>query len=563
MMLACILFGLTAQAETNPPDAEIENAIVVDIPPEGFEKIVEVIPSLIPMELPLEPLSENIERGGTCFDDVWFDISNLNVGVAVVDANLVPKEGFLDFSVALDVNLNDAIDPFYLDYMLTFCIEYNCEGYVDPFQVDISAQVLLDVVDLDGDGVNDLNATFENFTYNYELASEDINVENCALAVFEDVLNFLGLSVFDLIISIIEPTIEDLVMDLVPTLEETIEDAFGALSIQESVDLSGSTLDIALSPENIDVKTEGLRVQMNGSATTGNGVDCIAAYDPNGSLATESTLRNIGYMPAGVSGDVLLTVDDDFINQALYSAWRAGILCQTIDASTFPIDTNILNLITGDAFVDLFPETSPLIIETKPINPLELNMTTPADLAIDIEDLGLDFFAEVDGRQTRVLTMGITTDVGINIPLNAQTGDLAIDIDLNGNRVDPSLPYNEFLPNSADLIQDSFIDQFDTILGLIDIESLVGDLAFSLPSFNGVGLSNLEFAATGQNSEDLGGFATIGVVPYEGTGCGSDADADADAGCGGGCSSQGTPTPRMAILMGLLAFGLIRRRSNG
>ena len=122
-----------------------------------------------------------------------------------------------------------------------------------------------------------------------------------------------------------------------------------------------------------------------------------------------------------------MTIDDDFANQILYSAWRSGVLCQTIDASTFPIDTSILNLITGDAFTDLFPETSPLIIQTKPSVPLELNMTTASDAAIDVEELGLDFFAEVDGRQTRILTLGINTDVGINIPFNTQTGDLAVD----------------------------------------------------------------------------------------------------------------------------------------
>ena len=555
MIVALTLFGLTAQAGVNPPDAEIENAVVVDIPPDGFSKIVEIIPSLIPLEIPIDPISEGVDSGG-CWTDVWVELNNLNIGVGVADADIVPKSGFLDFSVALDVNINDAINPLELDYAFIGC--HDCDGYVDPFQVDVAAQIILDVADLDGDGINELNATFENFTYNYELASEDINLDNCAIASFESVLNFFGLSVFDLVLGIVEPTIEELVLELVPELEQTIEDAFNELSIQETVDLEGASLDISLEPQDITIKEEGLRVQMNGSAITGEGADCIAAFDPNGSLATPTTLRNIGYKPPGVTGDVLVTIDDDFANQALYSAWRAGILCQTIDANTFPIDTSILNLITGDAFVDLFPETSALIIQTKPTVPLELNMGTAADLAIDVEELGLDFFAEIDGRQTRILTMGINTDVGVNIPFNDQTGDLAVDIDLNGNRVDPTLPYNEFLPDSADLITESFIDQFDTILGLIDIESLVGDFAFTLPSFNGVGLSELNFAGTGQNSEDFGAFASVGVVPYTGAGC----SEEGDAGCEGGCSSNGRATPRFALLIGVLMFGLARRRPN-
>lgn len=554
-MLALSLFTSIVLAGTNPPDAEIENAIVVDIPPDGFAKVVEVIPSLVPLEVPLDPISQGVDSRG-CWTDVWVELSNLIIGVAVVDADIVPKEGYLDFSVALDVNINDAVNPLLLEYAFIGC--HSCDTYVDPFQVDVSAQILLELADLDNDGVNELNASFENFNYTYSLASEDVNLENCAVGYFEDALNFFGLSIFDLILGFVEPAVEGIVVDLVPTLEETIEDAFNQLSIQQSVDLMGSTLDLSLTPEDVQIKSDGLRLQMNGSATTGAGADCIAPYDPNGSLATPTTLRNIGYMPPGVNGDLLLNVDDDFVNQALYSVWRAGVLCQTIDASTFPIDTGILNLLTGDAFVDLFPETSPLIIQTVPVNPLELNMDTPADLAIDLDELGLDFFAEVDGRQTRILTLGITTDVGVNIPFNNQTGDLAIDLDLNGERVEPSLPYNEFLPDSEDLIKDSFISQFDTILGLIDIESLLGDLAFTLPSFNGVGLSNIEFAGTGQNGDDLGAYAEIGVVPYTGGGCGG----EADAGCGGGCSNQGQTSPRVAIMMSILLFGLLRRRAN-
>ena len=229
-------------------------------------------------------------------NDVWFDISDLNIGIEVADADIIPKEGFLDFGVALDVNINDAINPFLLDYMLSLCIEYNCEAYVDPFQVDIAAQIMLDVADLDGDGVNELNASFENFSYNYDLTSDDINVNNCALSTFEDVL-FFGVSMFDLVLGIVEPTIEGLVVELVPTLEETIEDAFNQLSIQESIEFEGSVLDVALNPDDITIKPEGLRVQMNGSATTGEGADCISAFDPNGSLATPTTLRNIGYKP--------------------------------------------------------------------------------------------------------------------------------------------------------------------------------------------------------------------------------------------------------------------------
>ena len=153
-----------AQAQTNPPDALIENALVADIPPDGFQRIVDIIPSLIPLELSVPDVVEEIERGGSCLNDIWFEISNLNIGVEVVDANIIPQDGYLDFNVSLDVNLNDATNPFDLDYVVTFCVEYNCDAWVDPFQVDLSSQILFTDDDLNLDGVNDLDVSFESFT---------------------------------------------------------------------------------------------------------------------------------------------------------------------------------------------------------------------------------------------------------------------------------------------------------------------------------------------------------------------------------------------------------------
>ena len=53
MLFALMFNGISAEAGVNPPDAEIENAIVVDIPPDGFARVVEIIPALIPLEIPL------------------------------------------------------------------------------------------------------------------------------------------------------------------------------------------------------------------------------------------------------------------------------------------------------------------------------------------------------------------------------------------------------------------------------------------------------------------------------------------------------------------------------
>ena len=79
-------------------------------------------------------------------------------------------------------------------------------------------------------------------------------------------------------------------------------------------------------------------------------------------------------------------------------------------------------------------------------------------------------FAEVDGRQTRILCWA-NTDVGINVPFNNQIGDLAVDIDQMEIGLIPHChTMHPCLTQRLNLRQ--FLDRLDTILGLIDIESL-------------------------------------------------------------------------------------------
>ena len=558
-LLSLSLLSSPATAETNPPDATISNAIIADIPPEGFDSVVAIIPNLIPLDIDVEDQYFADGLGWGCLVDVWFDITNINIDAAVSDARILPQDGYLDFSVTLAVAINDANDPFGLNYELT-CIEYDCEAYVAPFEVVVSSKVFLNVIDMDGDGINDLDAYFDDFDFDYsDFDGQDINIEDCALGTFEDVLNVFGWSIFDLLISAIGPGLESGIEEALPDIEAAMEEAFAQATLQETVDLAGASLDLSIAPSDIQIKPEGLRLMLDASATTPEGSDCIAANDPLGSKATPSNLMPISYLPSAVSGaSVAANIDDDFVNQALYSVWRSGLLCFTVDEDTFALDTSMLGLLTGGAFDDMFPEPQPMIIKTEPKKPLTLNVTTPADLAIDVKELGLGIYVEIDGRTTRVLNVDLDTDVGVNIPFDNTTGALSVEIDLDTDRVTPTVSYNEFRPDSNAEIEASFAGQLDTILGFIDIEGLLGDLRFNLPAMNGFGLTSLSFAATGENAEDLGAYVELGEVPYESAGC------DEEGGCGGegGCSANARSSSRLALLGSVLLFGLLRRRTS-
>ena len=188
-------------------------------------------------------------------------------------------------------------------------------------------------------------------------------------------------------------------------------------------------------------------------------------------------------------------------------------------------------------------------------------METASDIGIDVQELGLDFYAEIDGRQARVLGMDLDTQVGVDLNLDSLTGALALALDIDTQNVAANVSFNEFLPSDQNtVLEQEFVGQLDTILGLVDIEGLLGDLNVTLPAISlgdsSIGLESMLIKSTGNAQEDMTIYANLGSVPY-GAGCGS--EEGEGEGCGGGCSTTGSGFGRSFLLLFVLA-GAFRRR---
>jgi hypothetical protein len=74
-------------------------------------------------------------------------------------------------------------------------------------------------------------------------------------------------------------------------------------------------------------------MELEGLVTfTGNPADCVDLEEYPGSRWTDNALPAMeGTDPNGVPYHVALVVSDDILNQALYSAFASGLLCQDID----------------------------------------------------------------------------------------------------------------------------------------------------------------------------------------------------------------------------------------
>ncbi len=563
-----VLTGAWAGSATTPPGLHapgtpILPAVTVDVTPEGFNQLGGLASALVPSEIVVDPVSGEEGEPDWCLG-VVYSVENIWVDLAITSAVITPRSGYLDLEIDLQVQVNDAYDPFRFDYEL-LCISDGCNAYVDPFDVGVATTIELALV-TGADGLPAIDSTVGEIVIDNGLASNDINLDDCTLADIEEVLGWFGLSMFDLVLSLLEGELEGAVADMGPEIEALIDDAAVGLAVSQEMDLAGVTMQLDLFPETIDIEPEGLRIGLAGASDVAEAAECIAEFDAGGSLATDSMPPDIGEAGLGISPEhhIGAHVSDDFMNQLMYSVWRGGLLCQTVDEELtgFAIDTSFLGILAGDAFDEMFEEAAPLLIVTRPTEPPLVNYTSAHDAAITVDNLGLDFIAEVDHRQSRVLGMDVAADVGADIALDGKTGTLDVIIDLGEDALDATVAANEFVPEYTAEIEADFSSTLSGLIGQF-AGSLLDGLSYAIPGFEGIGLVALEIGPAGDGQDWLGAYAWLGEVPYKSSGCddegGCDSGKGCDKGCEGGCTSGSIPGRGLLLSLPLMLV-LIRRR---
>lgn len=548
------LFSLLSFALADiPSGSTIEGAGLIDIPPEGFSSIATMLPALIPQNI---PISSSTGGGSALSCDYAYGVDNIWVSVEVASAEIVPQNGFLSLDIGLLVFINDINDRFSLDFAVSNCwlgTASTCSGYVTTFPANVQARINLNLIDPDGDGINELDASITDISVDYSAATANNFEIQCLVGSILDALSWFGVDVYSFVLDLIKPILENEINNQLPELETTIEEAFANASINQEIPLGESILNIVLSPSDLDIVPEGFRLSFDGMTTVHNTASCVQDYDTGASLETAGTPNAIGDL--AVPADVGIVIRDEFVNQALYSVWRAGTLCQTIDENIFALDSSILQLLSGDAFTEIVPETKPMIISIDPGVPPKLDMDFDSDLGISIEDLRLNFFTYVDERQVQILSVSLETIAGLNLLFDPNTGALKGDVDLNPEDIVTSIVQNEFRPNDSQAIIDNFGIQFGSLLDLVGLDSLLSTLNFQLPSVNGIGVTQTEITGAGSTSSDLGAYLNIGPVSYSG-GCSS----SGSTGCSMTESPQNAGKTWLIFMVGVL--GYLRRRSK-
>ncbi|MFT4628247.1 MAG: hypothetical protein ACI8PZ_006942, partial [Myxococcota bacterium] len=595
----------------HPPGAVIEDAIVVDVTNDGLAAVGDMALAIVPARIELPGIASG-ETDWVCFTDSYFGIFGGFVDISVTQLNILPSaDGVLRAEVDLELSVNNPDEPMLVEYD-AFCFEGACDAWVEPFPLSATADLVFVEV-ADETGTYHLSPQIQNVVIDYAVGDDDLGLQDCSLDTLLDIAGFFGISVTDLLLQQVDTLIADL-QGQIDSINADLVGTLSAVDINESVDLlDGVTLDLAIALGDVTMDDGGLRLHIDGGAGTERAAECVKPYDPGESLATPSDPPGVGEVPLLADGvpHVGAYISDDFANQALYAVWQTGLLCQNIDADLIgdsvpiPFDTSLLPLLVGDAFQDFFPETQPIVIETRPEDPPRLDLSQ-GDLAIALDDFGLVVLTEVAGRKVRLVDSRLDLEIGLALGFDGETGLLDVGIDLSRG-ASAEVMYNEYAPGRNADIEASLASllQQPLITGVVD--SLLADLAFGLPSIPfGVelyGLQSMEISPAGPEEDWAGAYAFVGPVPYEtaegGCGCDDSSGCGADAGgcdpnelfdtagcdaadplgtqdcggcdegtgtgtgedCGGGCSISGRLSGRLMVVTFALMVAFRRRRN--
>ncbi len=546
--ITCALLLPLAAFAGWPRGAELNPALLVDVTEPGLEKIAEAIPGFIPnpIEIPDINQSGGVQPVGA-YD---LSVSNLWLTADIQEADIEPGNGVLTVSADGEITIASPQDPFNVTFDVTLFggnIEVaNCDAWVTAFNVEIDADATLDVED------GALDATIGEVGVEWDVTNDNVELE-CWIGDMDDVLDYVNLSPINLALDFIKDYLVTVIDDQKPQIEQLLEDSFAAANIEQQIDLAGNTLNVALHPEDVQITPDGVRVIAAGGMSAANSNPCVAEYGHTESLQTDSPSPGIGEAPNNVYPHMAVYVPDDLLNQGLFAVYDAGLLCYTLQGDVpIPITTDLLTILNGDAFAPLFPSSQPMVIKTRPVNVPTATPEGDGDINVQVEDLGLDFIAELDGRQATILATDLDVDAGADVLFDNQTGLLSIGVELGAENISPAIRLNEFAPGQDEAILSSFGSLVNTLVGPL-LGGALDNLSFPLPSFNGFGLTSAEIEPAGDNEDFFGVFARVGDVPYENA-----AGCDGGEGCSTGCGTGGIG----GLWLGLpLGFALRRRRS--
>ncbi len=385
-------------------------------------------------------------------------------------------------------------------------------------------------------------------------------LSDCTLAsAVGSVLGQDPLFVSDLLAGLVEPELAG----LGESIEAAAGDALSAASLASSLDLMGVQADLTLAPTLVEISDRGVIVGLGGGVVPAALSACVDAAD--GAPLTDAGWPTFGATAAGSSlpHHAGIWLGADFLDQALYNVWAAGLLCVDVDAlladAGLSIDAGLLDSLLGGGFTDLFGDDAPVSLVLVPGTPptAVLDDDVPP-LAIDPGHLQLELWSVLDSRWVRVFAADVEVRPGIDLAL---AGDaLRVDLLVEADDIRLVESYYEHIDPG---FSGGLTGLFDTLVPSLLPENPL--LSIQVPAPLGMQVGPLTWLVSDDGAW-LGGFLLLDpstVTPLAVPGCSLDG-----VGCDGGaaCAATGAHSRaaragrgRLLVLLALM-MGVVGRR---
>jgi MYXO-CTERM domain-containing protein len=214
--------------------------------------------------------------------------------------------------------------------------------------------------------------------------------------------------------------------------------------------------------------------------------------------------------------DVAIGISRTFLDLAGFHIYNSGTMCLHIGGSTIPqLNGGTLSVLIGSLGNILEDRKAPLALVLRPQTPL--NFTIGAGSMMDplihiaVEDLRIDFYAWIEERYVRILTLGLDMNIGVNltVTMDPTTMKPAIQPTLSGldaKNVKIRVSNTDLLQEPPAQLQQLFPTLINIATGAIG--GVIKPIA--LPAVAGFSLDDLSISKVQTSQDDfLGIFATI------------------------------------------------------
>ena len=581
-MLALLLN--TALADTLPAGGPIDRAVAVHITNGGLQHMGDAVEGLVPPSFPITDVSGEFACDDADEVPLSYTLDDTEILLTAQDVELVTGDGVLDIALFITIESTAANLTAQGDCTFLTDLDEQCELAIPTSLILVEMSLGLELVD----GVVD--ATVTDPVVTIAPIGNPLSGENCLLS---DAIGTLLLqddaAISGLILGLIEPSLEGLGADL----EISVEEALAGLALETSFALGEAEIDLTLQPTLVELSESGLILGLGGSSIASSFSDCVPSSPGSEFANADWPAFDETAWDSSLEYDAGIFISKGFVDHLLWNVWQSGGLCLTVDElGGGSLTTELMGNFFGEEWNALFPEPQPVSFQTRPNRSPTIAWYHDAPVVgLVLEDFGLDIATELDARLSRVVQVGLNTEVGIDPGITSTAIVPALVIDEEG--IEFTEPYNELLPDGFSNGLAGFVP---TVIGTFLPDDLLPTIA--LPSLYGIGLKTV-FYEPDEQGEWQGAFVLLdveNVEPLDVPGCSggiscedggpgldieeilgySDGGCGAD-GCSDGCGDEGcsdssctvhgerhnrfSPIGRWMLLV-LALSGILLRRSR-